>query len=76
MPQFELERTREALEQAMQDEHGDDDGERLCVVCMENAKCIMLEPCHHVCLCATCAHIIDACPLCRAHCLGRTQLFM
>ena len=40
---------------------GDDE----CVVCLENMKEILLLPCRHLCICATCLTHIDKCPVCR-----------
>lgn len=41
---------------------GDDE----CVVCLENIKVILLLPCRHLCICATCLTHIDKCPVCRS----------
>ncbi|CAH1785337.1 unnamed protein product [Owenia fusiformis] len=46
---------------------------RLCVVCQDNVKNVLIMPCKHMCLCVTCAHAIVSsrlvnrriCPLCR-----------
>jgi len=42
----------------------------LCVVCMENGRNVLFEPCHHLCTCAECYKLLekakDSCPLCRA----------
>ncbi|XP_013402763.1 uncharacterized protein LOC106168294 [Lingula anatina] len=46
---------------------------RLCVVCQDQVKCVLILPCKHMCLCVHCAHQITAarmanrriCPLCR-----------
>ena len=37
-----------------------------CVVCCEAARAVVLFPCSHFCLCATCAPTLPACPMCRA----------
>ena len=47
---------------------------RLCVVCQDKLKNVLVLPCRHVCLCVDCAHIIATattrqqrtCPLCRS----------
>jgi hypothetical protein len=36
-----------------------------CVICLENAKCMLLLPCAHLCLCAACVGAVHACPICR-----------
>lgn len=51
--------------------NGDDTSEetRLCIICQENDKCIVLLPCRHLCLCVDCTetHSIyqNFCPICR-----------
>ncbi len=45
---------------------------RLCVVCLDEAKACVLQPCRHLCVCAGCAAALKAradgglCPVCRA----------
>lgn len=41
--------------------------QRLCVVCQEMEKCVLLLPCRHLCLCEGCSQKKDLsiCPLCR-----------
>lgn len=36
-----------------------------CVVCLKSARCLILHPCAHFCLCSECAARCDACPVCR-----------
>ena len=57
---------------------GGDAGEQMCVVCWSSPKCIMLEPCRHVCLCETCFSFIRnaECPLCRSKYHRGTKLFL
>lgn len=47
----------------------DNDEEHLCVVCMEQDRCVVLLPCSHMVLCAGCAPEVikktGACPICR-----------
>ena len=56
-----------AAEQA----RNDTDEQRMCVVCWVEPKCIMLDPCKHVCLCTSCFDSIKTstarpeCPMCR-----------
>ena len=48
---------------------------KLCVVCQDNAKNVLVLPCKHMCMCVMCArHLVTAsnrtrrvCPLCRSH---------
>jgi len=43
--------------------------DKLCVVCQDNEKCIMILPCRHLCICETCQEplrqIRNTCPICR-----------
>ena len=49
-----------------------------CIVCMENMKEVMMEPCGHVCICRTCADTMRLpsgrvkCPVCRIRAETRT----
>merc|ERR1740129_1089313 len=40
-----------------------------CVICLTERKCVMVEPCAHLCLCRSCAGAgsLRECPLCRGH---------
>jgi|LakMenEpi03Aug12_release.lakeMendotaPanAssembly.Ray.scaffolds.fasta_scaffold205335_1 hypothetical protein len=42
-----------------------DSGTVECVVCLEDPKTLVMVPCGHYCLCATCKTKIFKCPLCR-----------
>jgi hypothetical protein len=43
--------------------------EKLCVVCQDQYKCVIVIPCRHLCLCGDCSQIIQhttrTCPICR-----------
>jgi len=43
--------------------------DKLCVVCQDNEKCIMILPCRHLCICEACQEplrqIRNTCPICR-----------
>ena len=47
----------------------DDANSKECVICLENRKDTLTNPCKHVSLCSACAHIImkseRKCPICR-----------
>ena len=46
------------------------DGEqnRLCVVCLDNEKQVLLRPCKHYCVCEVCSRRLRGeCPICRSH---------
>ncbi|KAL7540832.1 hypothetical protein ACHAXR_010746 [Thalassiosira sp. AJA248-18] len=54
--------------------------ERLCVVCEDGKKEILLLPCNHMCLCKNCADTclfktIKQCPMCRGKITGSTPVF-
>jgi len=57
-----------------------EDEERLCVVCEDGKKEVLLMPCKHMCLCKNCADIclfktIKECPMCRATVKDSMQVF-
>ncbi|CAB3361008.1 Hypothetical predicted protein [Cloeon dipterum] len=45
--------------------------EKLCVVCLEQNKCVILMPCRHLCMCLDCSAILSnttsLCPICRTY---------
>ena len=53
--------------------------EKLCVVCHDNFKCVILLPCRHFCLCETCMQVIEesdpSCPLCRRFVIDSIKVF-
>lgn len=51
--------------------------QRLCVVCQERDKCVVLLPCRHMCLCEPCSQHTELkdCPLCRESILHRIGVF-
>eukprot|EP01017_Pseudomicrothorax_dubius_P051357 TRINITY_DN9875_c0_g1_i1.p1 TRINITY_DN9875_c0_g1~~TRINITY_DN9875_c0_g1_i1.p1 ORF type:complete len:256 (+),score=-10.83 TRINITY_DN9875_c0_g1_i1:281-1048(+) len=55
----------------------DDEDTRLCIVCVENPKVMMTEPCHHVSMCEPCSRQYknNTCPVCRGLLLRWTKLF-
>ena len=78
---------KELLEQALIEEElsnwGDvleatlqNDDSKLCSVCLDQEKSIMLEPCRHVCLCQECAPRVTNCPICRCTPTNRVQLYL
>ena len=56
---------------------------RLCVICQDNVKNILLMPCRHVCMCQQClleirhgrVHLAQ-CPLCRMHIQSTLEVFV
>lgn len=51
--------------------------QRLCVICVEKDKSVLLLPCRHLCLCDKCAEYdnMTACPLCRRPIAHRISVF-
>ncbi|XP_065353870.1 E3 ubiquitin-protein ligase RNF26-like [Cloeon dipterum] len=45
--------------------------EKLCVVCLERNKCVILMPCRHLCMCLDCSAVLSnttsSCPICRTY---------
>ena len=39
---------------------------KLCVVCIDKEKQVLLRPCRHYCLCNKCSERVGRCPVCRA----------
>lgn len=48
---------------------------RRCVACLDASKDTLLEPCGHLCMCATCAAQVRRCPLCRATVRSRRKAY-
>ena len=58
------------------------EGELTCVVCMENQRDVLFEPCNHICCCIECSRqLVDGedhtttCPMCRAEILRGKRVF-
>ena len=51
--------------------------ERVCVICRENPKSVLLMNCRHLCVCSDCGHldVLVQCPLCREHITERINVF-
>tara|TARA_B100000963_G_scaffold349274_1_gene358098 strand:+ start:8590 stop:9288 length:699 start_codon:yes stop_codon:yes gene_type:complete len=47
-----------------------------CVICLEQTRRIMFEPCHHVVCCASCSNNVDFCPICRNSIDNRVVVYM
>lgn len=50
--------------------------ELLCVVCHDRQKCILLNPCLHVCLCAICQVQLTNCPVCKTGIEQKTIVYI
>ena len=49
---------------------------RACVVCDDLVAAVALVPCGHLCMCLTCAELVDECPLCRLPIDQRLRVFI
>ena len=51
--------------------------ERVCVICKENSKNVLLMPCRHMCVCGSCGFldVLVQCPLCREQISERIKVF-
>ena len=60
-----------------EESRGKVDERRLCVVCCETEKSIVLLPCRHMCLCEGCSEheAMTACPLCRRQIINKFSVF-
>ena len=49
---------------------------RLCVVCLDEEKEMMLKPCNHLCVCGECVQCLDGtCPVCRGAFQGYERVY-
>ena len=49
---------------------------KLCVVCLDNKRELLLRPCNHFCLCSNCLRLIDnKCPVCRGNILYTERIY-
>jgi hypothetical protein len=58
-----------------------EDGDRLCCICLQRQKCVVLIPCRHLCLCEYCSDdcrddLLLDCPLCREPIEHRLQVYI
>ena len=51
--------------------------EKLCVICRESTKEVLIMPCRHLCVCKDCGHRVELerCPLCREAIAERISVF-
>lgn len=60
-------RAKEAAKEREDKERHNKNEERMCVVCLESQKSVLLLPCRHLCLCGECSSRpeVTKCPICR-----------
>jgi hypothetical protein len=51
--------------------------QRMCIICCEKEKSVVLLPCRHLCLCDTCSthDQLAVCPLCREPIVHKISVF-
>ena len=49
---------------------------KACCICLTQDKCVLFEPCKHLCTCAECAGSMDTCPICRKRIRSFVQVFL
>ena len=47
-----------------------------CAVCLEAPKCIMFDPCNHICACEGCGAKVSKCPLCQIDVRSRVKVYL
>jgi len=62
-----LTETTKQKEKLIKDQLDNKSEQRLCVICQEDEKCVLILPCRHLCLCEPCSQRpeLKKCPLCR-----------
>lgn len=50
----------------------------ICVICLDNMKSILIEPCNHLCCCEDCYYILKKpeCPICREKILHASKIYI
>jgi len=56
--------------------HREEEMKKLCSVCLENEKCILLMPCNHVCLCEPCSGQLNDCPVCLTKTTNKVKIYL
>ena len=49
--------------------------QKLCVVCMDSVRNVLLRPCNHYCLCECCANTLTRCPVCTKNILRHEKIY-
>ncbi len=59
---------------------GDTKEKETCIICMDNDRDTLIEPCKHMCLCAECAQALkentNLCPMCRNKIINFSQIIV
>ena len=46
-----------------------------CVICFDALKCMVMQPCSHLCVCQSCAVKLDTCPICRQLVTNKQKIY-
>ena len=67
----EKEKEKERREESVGEEN------KLCIICMEEEKRVVMVPCGHICVCVKCSKnpAITKCPYCRSHVSQKVQCY-
>ena len=49
---------------------------KACCICLTKDKCILFQPCKHICTCEECARNMSDCPICRKPIRNYVQVFL
>lgn len=50
---------------------------KMCCICLENEKCVLLLPCKHICICTKCSKkSLKCCPMCRETILQKLKVYL
>ena len=48
-----------------------------CIICLDNERNILFNPCHHICCCNRCVNNLNnMCPVCRQEIQSRTRVYI
>jgi len=50
--------------------------QKLCCICFEREKNILLLQCKHVCVCSNCVTTLTMCPICRSNISSNIQIYI
>lgn len=57
-------------------QQGESGGSLLCVVCQDNDRKMLFQPCNHISCCETCANDLNQCPICRTHIERKCHVYL
>jgi len=66
----------DSLEKCIHSRHQEANDQRLCIVCHDNDRCVLLLPCRHLSLCQSCLLLVTHCPMCRSEIADNVLVFL